>query len=222
MVQRKSNAATLEPPAPNGAVTQAPVEIKLTRLDRTVVEIPIIGETPLIMQRWSEKAKQLMLEGQQTKTRKKRDPKDPVADYEAAFYRLEDGTPGMPATAFKGAIGAAARFFDGVTMVSLKTAIFVKGSGSDQLVPIAGDVRMREDMPRNANGVADLRYRPEFWPWSCTLIVEFLTNMLDRDSVFNLVDASGRCGVGSWRPSSPKSMTGTFGQYSVDFDKLGG
>ena len=79
---------------------------------------------------------------------------------------------------------------------------------------------MREDMPRNANGVADLRYRPEFWPWSATLLVKYIPTQLDKDSVWNLVDASGLQGVGSWRPSSPKSMSGTFGQYRVDFDAL--
>lgn len=208
---------------PNGDGTEPEklaASLKLSRLERVVVEIPIIGETPLIVQRWSEKSKRLMLDAQQSSARKKKDPKDPNADYEAAFYRLEDGTPGLPATAFKAAIGSSARFFDGVTMVALKISVFVKGYGSEQLVPIIGDVRMREDTPRNANGVADLRYRPEFWPWSCTLAVEYLRNMIDVDSVFNLVDASGRCGVGAWRPSSPKSMSGTFGQYSVDFDRL--
>lgn len=221
MAKRSTTAApTPETPAANGQEPAAATAITLARLERVTFAIPIVGETPLIMQRWSEKAKQLMLDAQQSTARKKKDPKDPKADYEAAFYRLEDGTPGMPATAFKAAIGSAARFFDGVTMVSLKTGIFVKGVGSDQLVPIVGDVRMREDTPRNANGVADLRYRPEFWPWSCTIEVEYLKSMIDVDSVVNLVDASGRCGIGSWRPSSPKSMSGTFGQYRVDFDNL--
>ncbi len=218
MVKAKPTTTVVaEKPAPNG---DAPVAIKLTRLERHIVEIPIIGETPLIMQRWSEKSKGMMLDAQQSSARKKKEPKNPEADYQAAFYRLDDGTPGMPATAFKAAIGSAARFFDGVTMVALKTGIFVKGVGSEQLVPIVGDVTMREDTPRNANGVADLRYRPQFWPWSCMLLVEYLPTMLDRDSVWNLVDAAGRCGVGSWRPASPKSMSGTFGQFRVDFDQL--
>jgi hypothetical protein len=216
---KTTRAVKTDPLVTNG--DQPSVAIKLTRLERHVVEVPIIGETPLIMQRWSEKARQLMLDAQQSSTRKKKDRRDPEADYQAAFYRLDDGTPGMPATAFKAAIGSAARFFDGITMVALKTGIFVKGVGSEQLVPIIGDVRMREDTPRNANGVADLRYRPEFFPWSCKLFVEYLPTMLDADSVWNLVDASGRCGIGSWRPSSPKSMSGTFGQYRVDFDKVG-
>jgi len=29
------------------------------------------------------------------------------------------------------------------------------------------------------------------------------------------VDAGGNGGVGDWRPSAPKSLTGTFGRYEV-------
>jgi hypothetical protein len=216
MAKATSRVATVDAPKPNGQKLEEVVQtITISRLERALVEIPIRGETPLIMQRWSEKSRQQMLEAQQPGTRRKKDARDPEADYQAAFYRLDDGTPGMPATAFKAAIADAARFYDGVTMVSLKTAIAVKGIGSEQLVPIVGDYRMREDTPRNANGVADLRYRPEFWPWSATLLVEYLPSMLDGQSVWNLTDAAGRVGVGSWRPSSPKSKSGTFGQFRV-------
>lgn len=208
---------------PNGAgkVTAptkeaGPVEIVVRRLEREYTEVPIVGVTPLIMHQWSEKSRRLMLEAQQTTTRAKRAPKDPKAEYEDAFYRLDDGRPGMPATAFKAAIADAARFYDGITMTALKTACFVRGEGGDQLVPIVGEVTMREDTPRNANGVADLRYRPMFWPWAATLMVEFLPSMLSTESVWNLIDAAGRNGVGDWRPSSPKSKSGTFGQFRVD------
>lgn len=190
--------------------------ITIQRLDRSIVEVPIIGVTPLIMHNWSAKSKRQMLDAQQTSTRKKKEPRDPQADYEAAFYRLPDNEPGMPSVAFKAAIAEAARFYDGVTMQGMKTAVFVHGVGPDQLVPIVGEVHMREDTPRNANGVADLRYRPMFWPWQATLVVEYLPTLLSADSVFNLVDAAGRCGVGDWRPSSPKSKSGTYGQWKVE------
>lgn len=195
-----------------------PVEITLTRIKRESVQVPIVGTTPLIMHNWSEKAKALMLEAQQSTkagARKVREPKDPVADYEAAHYRLEDGRPGMPSVAFKAAITEAARFFRGVHMTTLKSSITVIGVGRDQLVPIIGNVRMREDTPRNATGVCDLRYRPEFYPWKATLHVEYMPHMIDVESIFALVDAAGANGVGDWRPSSPKSKTGTYGRWEV-------
>jgi hypothetical protein len=200
----------------------APVEsteahVKIRRLERVTYEIPIRGTAPLIVNRWSEKAKQMMLDAQQTKARAKKDPKDPVANFEASRYRLPDGRDGFPAPGFKASIVHAARLFDGITIVSLKQTVTVIGEGPDQLVPIEfGAVTMREDTPRNASGVADLRYRAQFWPWSAVLRVRTIGGQFDIDSLFALVDAAGIGGVGEWRPTAPKSATGTFGTFEVD------
>jgi hypothetical protein len=190
----------------------------LRRLERVVFEIPVRGVTPLIVNRWSEKAKTMMLEAQQTKARPKKDPKDPVANFEASRYRFPDGRDGFPATAFKAAIVHAARLFDGITQVQLKQTIIVVGEtvGQEQLVPIEfGTVTMREDTPRNASGVADLRYRAQFWPWSAVLRVRTIGGQFDEESILTLVDAAGNGGVGEWRPTSPKSATGTYGCFEV-------
>jgi hypothetical protein len=203
----------------NGSTAvEAEPTIRLRRLERTVFEIPVRGTAPLIANRWSEKAKQMMLDAQQSAARTKKDPKDPVANFEAARYRLVDGRDGIPATAFKAAICDAGRFFDGITMTDLKRMIYVDGevAGQEKLVPLTyGDVIMREDTPRNANGVADLRYRPQYWPWSATLRISTVKGQFDDESLYALVDAAGLGGVGEWRPSAPKSKTGTFGTFEV-------
>jgi len=198
----------------------SPVEeqsiIELRRLERVVFEIPIRGTAPLIVNRWSEKAKQMMLEKQTTSARAKKQPKDPVANFEASRYRLPDGRDGFPATAFKAAIVHAARLFEGITQVQLKQTVVVLGEGPDQLVPIDyGEITMREDTPRNASGVADLRYRAQYWPWSAVLRVRTIGGQFDRSSILSLVDAAGIGGVGEWRPTSPNSATGTFGTFEV-------
>lgn len=205
-------------PAVNGNATAEKEEatFALRRLERVVFEVPINGTSPLIVNRWSEKAKQMMLEAQQTKARAKKDPKDPVANFEASRYRLEDGRDGFPATGFKAAIVHAARMFDGVTQVLIKQTVLTIGEGAEQLVPLVyGAISMREDTPRNANGVADLRYRAQYWPWSATLRVRTIKGQFDQESILSLVDAAGIGGVGEWRPTSPKSATGTFGTFEV-------
>lgn len=190
--------------------------VKLEKVERNIVNVPIIGVSPLIPHKWSEKALRMMRDKQSgSKAQKKHESKDPEQEAEASLYRLPDGRPGMPATAFKAAMVGAVRLFSGVTMVSLKTALFIGGIGPDQLVPIEGDMAIREDTPRNATGVADLRYRYAFWPWSATLVIQYLTALVDSDSVIALVDAAGNGGVGDWRPSAPKSATGTFGRFQV-------
>lgn len=191
---------------------------KLTPIKRQIIQVPIEGVSPLIPHKWAEKSLRLMRDKQMnpTSVRAKHDAKDPEAEAETSLYRLDDGRPGMPATAFKAATVAASRFYGkDVTIVSLKAALFMIGQGDDQLIPIDGEMKIREDTPRNSNGGADLRYRYAFWPWSAILEVQYIPTLIDTESVINLIDAGGNGGVGDWRPSAPKSMTGTFGRYQV-------
>lgn len=211
-------------------VTEAPATINLKRIERRSIEVPVIGTAPLIVHRFDEKAKQMMLEAQQTKTRTKKAPKDPHADYMRSMYRFADGAHGFPAVGFKAAMVDSARLYEGVKMTELRACIHVLGEGPDQLVHLNFDVdpslsafdpakpndplpRMREDAVRIAMGTADLRYRAEYWPWSATLTVQFVPSMISTDSVVALVDAAGLGGIGEWRPS--KAKTGIFGTFQV-------
>lgn len=194
-------------------------KIQLAPLEIATYAIPIQGETPLIPHKWGAKALRMMREAQSgPKVRARREPKVPEEEAEQSTYRLEDGRPGMPATAFKAAIADAARFFDGITMVQAKQSFFVEGEGVDQLVPIVGESYIREDTPRNATGVADLRYRRCFDPWSAVLHIRFITSAIDLQSVVHLVNAAGLGGVGDWRPSAPRSKSGTFGRFFIPDD----
>lgn len=193
--------------------------VRLEPIHQSTYEIPVRGLSPLIMHAFGEKAKQMMRDKQAgKKSRKKLDPKDPVQEAEAATYRLPDGRPGMPAAGFKAAIVGASRLYDGLTLVETKQLIFVEGEGPDQLVAIEGDSYIREDTPRIGMGTTDLRYRPCFPEWSAVLAVTFIPARIDLESVVSLVNAGGMGGVGEWRPSAPKSLTGTFGRFEVPAD----
>lgn len=75
---------------------------------------------------------------------------------------------------------------------------------------------MREDVVRLGRSGTDLRYRPEFWPWSATLRVTYFPTVLTRSSVLSLIDAGGLAvGVGEWRPE----RDGTFGTFRIDTDR---
>lgn len=191
--------------------------LQLERLAEAEIEVNILGMTPLIPHKWSEKSLSQMRERQfGSQVRGKLPPKNPSEEAESSLYRLDDGSPGMPATAFKAAaVGACALFGKEVTKVLTKQVLHVVGEGAGQLVAIKGELLMREDTPRNAGGTVDLRYRYQIWPWSTVLVVRFLPAVLSGESVIALLDAGGRGGVGDWRPSAPKSSTGTYGQFRV-------
>jgi len=190
--------------------------ISLTPIKRQTILVPIEGITPLIVHRFSEKAKkQMLLDQDKTRAKAKRDPQDPEAEYNAARYILDANRDGFPSVGFKAAIVGAARLFDGISMTALKQAIYVTGEGAEQLVHIQATPEMREDVTRVGMGTANLRYRPVYTPWSALLTVNFVPSMINESSVLALVDAAGMGGVGEWRPSAPKSATGSYGQFKV-------
>jgi hypothetical protein len=60
----------------------------IRRLDAIeTVHFKLVGDSPLIVHAWSEKAKRQMLDKQMKKATKAKEAKDPQADYEACFYR---------------------------------------------------------------------------------------------------------------------------------------
>jgi hypothetical protein len=194
-----------------------PKIVQLRRIEDMILVAQIEGVTPVIPHRWSEKSLRMMRDKQTSASstaRTRKEPKDPEQEAQDSCYWVGD-KGAAPATAFKAAMVGACRFYEGITMTQAKLLFYVEGEGPDQLVPIDGEYTMREDTPRNSGGTADLRYRMQFWPWSATLRIHFLPSMIGPDSVMALLDAAGKGGVGDWRPSSPKSATGTYGQFRV-------
>lgn len=195
----------------------ADATVSIDRIESAQLLVPIVGTSPLIMHRFSEKAKLQMLDAMQGKKTPKQ-AKDPEAEYQAAFYRLKgDSGYGFPSTAFKLATVSAARFYGkDVSMASLKQFLFFGGEMGDEweyLVPIHGEPQMREDVVRVGNGGTDLRYRPIFPEWQATLEVSYIKSALTEGSVLSLIDAGGMgVGVGEWRPEKK----GNFGTYKVD------
>lgn len=202
------------------ADTPAPA-FHIERPDFRVITIPIIGVTPLIVHAWGDKAKRMMLEKQTggKASAKKREPKDPKADYESSLYVADDGWCGVPATGFKAALVGCCRSVDGLPMTLAKRMMFVECDGRStkqnvDLVRIIGEHRMREDMVRLESGVADLRYRAEFPEWKATLTITYNAGVVQAQQILNLVELAGLTeGTCEWRPSSPKSSTGTYGRW---------
>lgn len=201
--------------APEDVAGVAPID----RIGAETILIPIRGTSPLVVHRFSEKAKLEMLNNAQGK-KTPREPKNPQAEYEAAFYRLKDGRYGFPALAFKSATVGGARFYGKqISMTALKQFIFFTGEPGDDghyYVPIEGEPTMREDVVRVGRGGTDLRYRPQFSEWSTALTVTYVKSMLTRGSLLSLIEAGGMgVGVGEWRPE----RDGDFGTYQLDTSK---
>jgi hypothetical protein len=209
--------AVRKPPAEAAALVIKPIRTEL-------LEINIVGMTPLIVSRFSEKAKAQMLAAQQGKKRQP-EKRDPRREFLASLYRAgidpdtDEVLYGLPAMAFKMATIGAGRFWGKqVKMTELRQFMTFYGvsvpSEAGRMVVLNGRPRMREDYVRLAgvNHPADLRYRGCFYQWSATLVVGYTSNLLERDSVVSLIEAGGgNVGVGEWRPE----RNGEFGTFRV-------
>jgi hypothetical protein len=213
------------------------VEIK--PIEMKTMEIEIIGDTPLIMHAWSEKAKRMMLETQQGKAKGKKKPvRNPVDDFIQSLYWLtekpvykEDASEeecekafneaiskgakfGFPITAFKQAGNAAAYRMGWVkNQTGLKGAYFLNAEFGDMVEIISDTPIMREDMVKIGMGTADIRYRGEFRNWRAKFKVTVNTSgTFNIENILNVINAGGVvCGVGEWRPEKD----GQFGMYHI-------
>lgn len=184
-------------------------KIVIPPLRKQMLQLVLVGDAPLIMHQWSEKAKTQMRDAQSGKARDKKAVRDPHAEFQASIYRLPDGRPGFPVVAFKAAAVDACSFVEGLTKVMARGMFFIGG----ELIPIEGpEPTMREDMVRVGMGTADLRYRAEFWPWKAALPVVYDAAVIQPEVIVHLFSKAGfSIGVGEWRPQ----RDGEYGRFHV-------
>jgi hypothetical protein len=213
-------------------ITIAPVE-------KVSAEITIVGESPLIVHAWSEKAKKEILDAQQGKAKgKKKTFKNPVEDFIRSMYWLS-GMPdipegateeeceelfneaikngarfGFPAVAIKKAAVSAA-YRQGITKdkVSANGSFWLTGIDDVEFVEIETDEPpiMREDMVKIGMGTADIRYRGEFKKWKCRCRISYLKGgVFSLENIISMINLGGfSCGLGEWR-TEKGGISGSF------------
>ena len=204
------------------------IEIPQLKMETAVIHVK--GDTPLIVHKWSEKAKKEIRDKQMKKETTKKEAKDPVADFIDTLYWL-DGEPeektmegfekalangarfGFPATGFKQcAIMGAYRLGADIKTTVAKAAIIIPC----EYIEIKGKaVTQREDMVKvgGISKVADIRYRAQIEDWEADIPVKYCSSVMSLEQVVNLFNMGGfACGVGEWR----NEKNGIFGAFHVE------
>lgn len=194
-------------------------ELSIPRPEMRAATISIVGVSPLLMHKWSEKAIR-QLEGSQTgKPKAHKAPKVPMEDAQAAAYivaGMEDAPdlPGkffLPAPAFKHAfLYGVSQLDDQKKFPKTKATGWMFMNGD----PIIGfeSVTMRSDITRKP---VQMVYRLMFNGWTADLDITYNANSITIEQVVALFDLGGVGGVGEWRPTSPDNKTGDFGRFAV-------
>jgi hypothetical protein len=190
-----------------------------------VAAFKITGTAPLVINKFSAKARQMMKDkqeaGGQAKKGKAREAKDFDACYEAARHLSTDGWDGIPAASFRKAMIGACRLVD-FKMTLARIGFFIEADGidADEGTPMVkilskSGPRKLEMLVRNETGVADIRIRPQWTEWSAVLRVRFDAGLFSLEDITNLTMRAGmQCGVCEGRPSSESGGTG-WGLFSI-------
>jgi hypothetical protein len=215
------------------AVTRAEIEAVKAGDLKVVISPPrmqtavlhLRGISPYVQHKFSAKAQAQMEEtqraGTQARSRKKREARDFEAGYKAAQHISREGWHGIPAPAFRNAAIDACRLV-GYKMTHAKLTIFIEADGFDAedgtpLVRIVkGQPEIHKGWGRNANGGADLRWRPIWHEWELMLRVRWDADQFSAGDVVNLIARAGlQVGVGEGRPNSPNSNGLGWGLFEI-------
>lgn len=185
-------------------------------------EFKITGTAPYVQLKFSEKAKNIMLENMasETKTKKKKDPREYEKEFIGAMYEGEKGLRGIPAAAFRNAMISACRTV-GFKMTLAKLSVFVEADGFDKsdgtpLVKIEGKPELCQHACRNSNGSTDIRTRAMWKTWSAKIRIRYDADQFSQDDVANLLMRVGmQVGIGEGRPDGRMSAGMGWGLFSL-------
>lgn len=179
-------------------------------------ECCIVGTSPLVLNRMSEKAKHelLMPKGRKNATERALSLKHiPIEEYRASAYTLKDTSQptllALMSTAFKGALRSAALDMPGAKKAQIGRLTYIEG----EFVGIYGLPKLFMSIVRSAdmNKTPDVRTRAIVPEWACSLRVTFVQPLIRAQAVANLLAAAGiTIGVGDGRPEKGAMSYGQF------------
>lgn len=192
--------------------------IEIEEVVKSQMEVSVVGTSPIILNRMSQKAKEDLLMGakKKNKTEKESQAKHyPLQEYQASPYRIaNENSPtliGIMSTAFKGAMRTAALDLPGSSKAQIGRLVYVEGD----LVPIYGVPQIFMSITRSAdiNKTPDVRTRAIIPKWAATMTISFVSPIIKPKALLNLLAAGGiTSGVGDWRPEKGK---GDYGQFRI-------
>ena len=222
---------------------EEPLRVEIPELELKTFQLKIVGDTPLITNAWSNKAKQEILQ-KHTKTAKiGKEIRRPWVEFADSLYWLTDKPDfdgltdkqvrdvlndvipkskfGFPVIAFK-ACALDAGFQQGALVRNAGSNDLAKTTArgafhiiGNEFAVIEGTPTIREDSVRigGASKTAGLAYRGEFKTWSTELLIQFNTRTISPSEIVNLFRLGG---FANGVGEWRPSRDGNFGRFHVE------
>ncbi|PIU73828.1 hypothetical protein COS78_00275 [Candidatus Shapirobacteria bacterium CG06_land_8_20_14_3_00_40_12] len=206
----------------NKTVIKQSVQIKAPNFKN--IRFKIKGTSPLVQNKFSTKARNMMMEkqkeGSTAKGKKKREAKNFEKCFKESQHISTEGWNGIPAGAFRAAMISACRLVQ-FTMSRSKLSIFIVADGYDEdgmgLIRITKGKPHMHICPVRIRGTADIRARA-MWDagWEANLLIQHDADMLSSADITNLLRRAGlQVGICEGRPDSKDSVGMGWGTFDI-------
>lgn len=198
--------------------TPKPTDISILKVTQDMLECFIVGNSPIILNAMSAKARQelLMPKGRKNAAEKASTLKhEPLQEFRSSMYFARDKEAPtrvvVKSTAFKNALRSAALDLPGSSKAQIGRLTYIMGDE----VCIYGVPELLMSVTRSADikRTPDVRTRAIMPQWAATFTIKYATPLLKEQVVVNLLAAAGMMqGIGDWRP---EKGSGDYGQFEV-------
>lgn len=204
------------------ATKKKEVAVEIVEMNVARLRVHILGTTPFVCNRMSQKVIQGLLMPAKRKNMAERESTlkhDPIAEYRASPYTdAHDDAPTLIqflAVAFKRALAGAALDAGGARKSQIGRRCWIQGIDGGERVALFGVPEILCAIVRSAdiNKTPDVRTRAILPKWACALDVSFTSPLLNERDMMRLLSVAGKTqGVGDGRVEKGAL---TYGQFEI-------
>jgi hypothetical protein len=177
------------------------------KLEIKEVVVEIVGDSPLLVHTWNDKAQKNI---NKMRLHRHMDERDPEKEFHEALYHLPGGKYGFPTAVIKQAVVHAAKDLKGITKAFTRGALHFK----DEMVEIKGGkpVRFEHKHRIGLGKTVHVCYIGQFKTWRMKLVVAYNAGAMTEKQVIGLFKVAGvKVGIGQKRPQ----VKDAFGRFHV-------
>lgn len=194
-------------------VIQKETEVVVDPILIATMRTKIIGQTSILLNKMSDKDKNMMLDKQKGLGVEKNKIRNPEEEVENKIHKLPNGKVGIPIYAIKMAMIESAPILD-MYKKDVRGGLFIIGEEND-LVELKYKSMVVNEAITKDSGISKAprtTFRPEFKDWSCEFTIKYNAKQITPSQIMNLLKVAGfHIGLGSWRPMT----SGSHGTFTV-------
>lgn len=189
-------------------------QIVVNPIQIATMKVKIIGLSPFLSNKMSERVKQDMLHKQIGKGVEKNKIRNPEQEVEEKIHHMSKKRVGITIDGLKKAMIESAPYIDGLDKKKVKGSMYIIPEENGLVELKYKKMIVNESITRDSgiNRTPRTTFRPEFQDWSSEFNIKYNSQQITAEQIINLIKIAGfHMGIGSWRPQ----CSGSYGMFDL-------